>query len=145
MSVQVTARITGDALIMSGIQREKLAVNTITADIMREEMDTVIAETGQNYPDELPGQRYQRTGKRYDATHVEYGRGNNQYSKSYTVKSNPTYGGRSADPYVLGDAEGRGQAAIHVGRWAVLYERMLAAMERIAVRAEEIIMGMWAR
>lgn len=81
------------------------------------------------YPPERPGQRYKRTGRRYRATQVV-----KVDTRTYRLESNPTYkGGRSANPYVIGDSEGRWQAWMHVGRWKLLYptvQRWIAPMLR---------------
>lgn len=66
------------------------------------------------YPPQLPDQKYKRTGKRYRATVVK-----KNGAKSYTIESNPTYRGRTANPYVIGDSKGEGQAYIHQGRWKI--------------------------
>ena len=68
------------------------------------------------YPAPLPGQRYKRTGKRYAATNVY-----RVDNKTYRLDSNPTYRGRTANPYVVGDSQGKGQAWMHRGRWAVMF------------------------
>lgn len=130
MPVQITVTMKNGELIQSNLIREKLAIESIPSVILKEEMELGAQEAG-TYPDELPNQRYERTGARGRRTRLEYGRGNNQYSQSYTIKSDPTYRGRSADPYVLGDAQGNGQAAIHQGRWGVLFEIVQRVMERV--------------
>ena len=64
-----------------------------------------------------PGQRYKRTGKRYRATQVV-----KAGLRAYRLESNPVYkNGRTANPYVIGDAFGRGQAWMHAGRWKLIY------------------------
>lgn len=142
MPVQIKTTFKGDKVIQSGLQRLKSGVENIPAGIIRPEMEQA-AEEARTYPAELPGQRYVRTGARYAATRVEAG-ANNQYSKSYTVVSDPKYaGGRSADPYVLGDARGRGQAAIHRGRWKLLYVAVTEAIGRAVSAAERIVRGTW--
>lgn len=143
MPVQIKTTFKGDKVIQSGLTRVKTEVGNIPAGIIRPEMEQAADETGRGYPPELPGQRYVRTGARYAATRVEAG-ANNQYSKSYTVVSDPKYaGGRSADPYVLGDARGRGQAAIHRGRWKLLYVAVTEAIGRAVSAAERIVRGTW--
>src|SRR5687768_15502461 len=104
MPVQIKVAFRGAEAWVSGLRRLKLAVGNMPAEVIRPEMETAADESGRSYPAELPGQTYVRTGARYDRTRVEAYQGNNQYAKSYVVKSDPTYQGRSADPYVLGDA-----------------------------------------
>src|SRR5690348_14054608 len=106
-----------DSEVKTALRNALLAVGNLPAKVIRPEMDTAAAEI-KNYPAELPGQRYVRTGRRAAATKVEAIAGNNAYSKAYIIKSNPVYaGGRTADPYVIGNAYGDGQARIHQGRW----------------------------
>ncbi len=138
MPVQVTARVKGQKLL-SGVQRLKLAIANLPAQYVRPEMEQARAELVDPYPDELPNQSYQRTGKRGERTRVESYAGNNQYSKAYVIKSDPVYNGRSADPYVLGDARGDGQAMVHRGRWKLIRRAVDEAMERIRAKAVELL------
>jgi hypothetical protein len=103
-------------------ERLTLAVKRLPAGIMRPIVDEGVEELRTD-PAERPGQRYVRTGARYSRTRAEYTGG-----QSYRFVSDPTYRGRSADPYVLGDARGQGQAWMHRGRW----KTMRAVVERVA-------------
>lgn len=133
---QITVTIKGADVIQSGLKKLGLAVTNMPAAVVRPEMDAARDEL-RTYPAELPGQRYVRTGARYRATRVEAG-SNNQYVKSYTLKSDPTYRGRSADPYVVGDAYGRGQAGIHQGRWALIVNVVEKALDRMVEKANQM-------
>lgn len=92
------------------------AIPRITDKAVKNAM-TAARDEVRTYPPERPGQRYRRTGKRYRATQVvKVG------LRAYRLESNPVYkGGRTANPYVIGDAFGKGQAWMHAGRWKLLY------------------------
>jgi hypothetical protein len=93
-------RVVGDAIPRA---TDRLVKKTMEA--ARDEVRT--------YPPELPGQKYKRTGRRYRATKVV-----RADTRAYRLESNPVYpGGRTANPFVVGDAKGLGQAWMHVGRW----------------------------
>ena len=130
MPVQLTIRVR-DHAIKTVNAKLLTALRRIPAGIVRPEIDTARDEL-RTYPPELPNQRYVRTGKRYRATRVEYLGG-----QSYRLISDPSYKGRSADPYVLGDAYGQGQARIHQGRWALIKDVVEKSIERILTRVRE--------
>lgn len=130
MPVQLQVKVRGGE-VRSILGRLNLVVKRLPNGVMRPEMEIARDEL-RTYPAELPGQRYVRTGKRYAATQLQYNGG-----QSYTLVSNPTYAGRSADPYVVGDARGEGQAAVHAGRWNKIADVVERAVERIVQRAEE--------
>jgi hypothetical protein len=114
-----------------------LAVQNLPAKVVRAEVEQASEEL-RTYPPELPGQKYQRTGNRYRATKVVARSGNNQFSKAYTIESNPRYkGGRTGNPYTVGDAKGGGQATIHRGRWKLISDVMNQALDRIVTRGQE--------
>src|SRR3990167_2003442 len=130
MPVQLTIRVR-DHAIKTVNAKLWTALRRIPAGIVRPEIDTARDEL-RTYPPELPDQRYIRTGKRYRATRVQYLGG-----QSYRLISDPSYKGRSADPYVLGDAYGQGQARIHQGRWALIKDVVEKSIERILARVRE--------
>ena len=130
MPVQLAIRVR-DHAIKTVNAKLLTALRRIPAGIVRPEIDAARDEL-RTYPPELPDQRYIRTGKRYRATRVEYLGG-----QSYRLISDPSYKGRSADPYVLGDAYGQGQARIHQGRWRLLKDAVEASIERILARVRE--------
>lgn len=126
-----------DAEVRTRLSRAVMAVQNLPAKVVRAEMDAARDEL-RAYPPELPNQRYQRTGRRYEATVIEAQSGNNASAKAYALVSDPRYpGGRNANPYVVGDAYGRGQAAVHVGRWKLLRTVVESAMSRIVERGAE--------
>lgn len=127
---QITVKV-DDSQVKSILGNAVLAVEKLPDDVMF----PILAEARdevRTYPAERPGQRYIRTGNRYRATYLQ------KEGRAFRLYSNPRYGsGRSADPYVVGNALGQGQAWMHVGRWALLYEVMMRAKERIIQKAEE--------
>lgn len=126
-----------DSEVRTAFKRAGLAVQNLPAKVVRPEVEQARDEL-REYPSELPGQKYRRTGRRYTATKVEAVAGNNQYSKSYRLVSNPRYpGGRTGNPFTVGDAKGQGQAKVHQGRWKLMADVMSAAMSRIVERGRE--------
>ena len=113
MPVQLTIRVR-DKAIKTVNGKFALLLPRIPALIVRPEIEQARDEL-RTYPEKLPNQQYVRTYNRYRRTRVEHLSG-----QSYRLISDPTYKGHSADPYVLGDAEGHGQASIHWGRWTLL-------------------------
>jgi len=142
---EITVKIRGSQVIISKFEKVQLAINTITGPEARSEMEKAVDALVHPYPDELTNQRYIRTGKRGRATKLVFASGNNQYSKKYTLESNPRYKyGRTGNPYVVGDAEGGGQARIHQGRWRLIKRVVEDAVGRIMEtarrRLHEILM-----
>lgn len=133
---QITVQV-HDSEVKQSLQRTALAVKNLPAKVVKAEVQQARDEVA-TYPPELPNQRYIRTGKRGQATKVVSYVGSNQYQSKYTVESNPDYGrGRTGNPYVIGDSQGQGQAAIHQGRWKLLFIAMSAAVERIVEKGNE--------
>ncbi len=127
-----------DAEVRTAIQHATMAVQNLPAKVVRPEVEQARRDLVEPYPPELPGQKYIRTGRRYQATKVQATIGSNQYSKTYAIVSNPHYRrGQTGNPYVLGDARGQGQARIHQGRWTTLFDAMNRAIERIIEKGNE--------
>lgn len=121
-----------DGEVKQAFIRAGLAVERLPTKVIRAEMEAA-RDLARTYPAELPNQKYVRTGKRYAATKVEKV---NNYT--YRVVSNPRYKyGNTGNPYVLGDADGLGQARIHAGRWNLLRDVMFLAFGRIVQKGEE--------
>lgn len=140
---QLTVRVDGSKVV-SVARNGQLAVANIGAKYVKNEMDQARDEVA-TYPAELPNQRYVRTGKRGEATKVISYSGSNQYSKKYTLESNPSYGrGKTGNPYTVGDAQGQGQAAVHKGRWANMNARVQAAVGRIVEKGGELFRAVFA-
>ena len=87
---QITVEVRGAQAIVSKFEKVQLAIRDITAREARKEMEQARDEL-REYPPELPNQRYIRTGKRGRATKLIAQTGNNQYSKKYTLESNPRH------------------------------------------------------
>lgn len=132
-----TTKVTiDDSEVRTALRHAALAIERLPA----REIVPVLEEARDSLRDapELPGQKYIRTGRRYAAAKLITTPGNNQYSKSYRVESNPRYpGGRTGNPYVLGNAYGTGQARIHAGRWPLMFDVMNKALDKIVERARE--------
>ena len=121
-----------DAEVKTLVQRAALAVKNLPAKVIKAEMERARDEA-RFYPPELPDQRYIRTGKRYDATKLV-----KVERAKYRIESTPRYRyGQTGNPYVIGDARGRGQARIHEGRWNLLADVMARAVERIVEKGRE--------
>lgn len=137
MSLQLSVKV-DEGKVKSKVANAILAVANLPARVVRPEVEQARADVVDPYPPELPGQKYIRTFKRQAATRVVAASGNNQYTSKYTIQSTPNYGrGQTGNPYVLGDAKGQGQAAIHRGRWKTLYSAMSAAVGRIVAKGQE--------
>ena len=127
-----------DSEVKTAFKRAGMAVQNLPAKVVRAEVEQARRELVEPYPPEIPGQKYIRTGRRYAATRIKAKAGNNAYSKTYTLESNPRYPrGGTGNPYTIGDAQGGGQARIHAGRWKLLADVMNAAIERIVERGAE--------
>jgi hypothetical protein len=74
-----------------------------------------------------PRQKYIRTGR--------YGRSFKVIKKAksqYIIRSNAIYKGNNYTRYVGGDSAGEGQARIHRGRWAIIYDVVQAQVIKTA-------------
>lgn len=141
---QISIRMDGSK-VTSVARSGRLAVANMPAKVVKPEVDQARDELVNPYPPELPGQRYRRTGKRAEATRVVAQPGNNQFSKKYTLESTPNYGGgKTGNPYVLGDAQGQGQARIHQGRWKLMRTAMEQAVGRIIDKGGEMFRAVFS-
>lgn len=132
---QLSVKVDGRQ-VTSVARNGQLAISNLSSKYVRAEMEQARDEV-KTYPPELPNQRYRRTGRRGEATRLISYPGNNQYSSKYTIESNPRYpGGRTGNPYTIGDALGQGQARIHQGRWKLLYTAAQEAVGRIVARGQ---------
>ena len=128
---QMTIKV-DDSKVRTIMHNAVLAVESIPKKVMRPIM-LEARDQVREYPAELPDQRYVRTGKRFQATQLE------SIEHGYRIVSNPRYkGGRTGNPYVIGDARGTGQATIHKNRWHLLAEVMRLATERIIAKGQEL-------
>lgn len=134
MPVQISMSMKNGNLWISNLERLKLWTQRMPSDVVRPEMEQAERET-ETYPAERTGQTYTRTYRMADSTRLEAQRGNNQHSVSYTLKVGVPHA-----KYPLGDARGQGQAWMHKenNRWTPMYQRVLAAQERI-----RLAVGQW--
>lgn len=124
--------------VKSVVRNARTAVQSLPARYVRPELEQARDEVA-TYPAELPNQRYVRTGRRGAATKIVAQPGNNQHSSKYTLESNPRYkGGQTGNPYTIGDAQGKGQAAVHVGRWVTAYDAVNRAIGRITEKGNAL-------
>lgn len=127
---QMTIKV-DDSKVRTIMHNAVLAVERLPDKVLRPIMKEALEQV-REYPAELPDQRYVRTGKRFRATQLE------KVEHGYRIVSNPRYkGGRTGNPYVIGDARGAGQATLHKNRWHLLAEVMRLATDRIIARAKE--------
>ena len=120
-----------DGQVKQSLQKAQLAVRNLPDRVIWPIMTEARNEI-QTYPDELPEQKYVRTGNRYRATRVQ------KEGAAFRMISDPRYKyGQTGNPYTLGDAQGQGQAAIHQGRWANMYLEMQKAVEKILEKGRE--------
>lgn len=127
---QLTVKV-DDSQVRTVLGNAVLAVKSLPKKVIKPIMEEARDEV-RTYPPERPGQRYVRTGKRYAATKLE------SVDHGYRLESNPRYGGRTANPYVIGDAQGGGQAWMHKGRWKLLADVVLKARDKIVEKAREM-------
>lgn len=133
ISVRVTDKIT-------------LGLNDLRGRVINEVADEYIQELTEEARDELvgdhprgsrggyniptrPRQRYQRTGRLGRATQVY------RTGRTWTIKSSARYRGRGYSGYVLGNADGFGQAAIHSMRWPTMRQVMTKMAEIIRLKS----------
>ena len=94
-------------------------------------MFQAIAKKARVYPDELPNQKYVRTGALSDSVQINYDKNTQSYSISVNPRETRTKRRRKYGRYVKGDTFGQGQARIHQGRWTTLrddFEEELAKL-----------------
>lgn len=121
-----------DGEVRQAYIRAALAVEKLPERVVKAEMEAA-RDLARTYPDELPEQKYVRTMRRFHATKVV-----RVEKAKYRVESNPRYrGGRSGNPYVLGNAAGLGQATVHQNRWNLLRDVMYLAFGRIVEKGQE--------
>lgn len=124
MPVQTSVRLEGDDKIREGLNRFSAALPDLTREDLRLALEAA-KEKIIEYPPELPGQRYVRTGN---------------YGRSFTVdldgltatlKGSAYQNGKDYTVFVGGNAEGFGQADIHYGRWPVIADEAARAADTL--------------
>lgn len=114
VEIKVYSEATQKALAAIGRRLPEIAGNVLTR------LMVVARNIIRRYPPELPGQKYVRTQTYYYSSATQaFVRGGNI---AVAYRNDATQFGRAYPVYVGGDANGQGQAAIHVGRWPVARE-----------------------
>ena len=107
-SVQITTRVTDDRKVLQSGKRLGDYFGRLSDGRVRESMEGARAEM-QIYPPEIPDQKYERTGILGASWEVIH-----NMTRSYTLRSDAVQQGRHYTHYVVGRADGTGQAFMHV-------------------------------
>lgn len=111
---QFTVRLEGDTQVRAGLNKWAKSVEPITKDDVRAAMKrakkrSVSDPAGGPYT--TPDRGWPRTGNLSASTFlVEDG-------LSFRIESNAVHDGEEYSAFVIGNAEGRGQAGVHAGFW----------------------------
>lgn len=121
----ITVRV-DDSGVRRGLKRISDAIPDLTDDEIMAGLDKARNEVRANWPrggvqgydaSLRRGQRYRRTGNLgASTTWIRTGRSFTVQSKAVSPR------GERYSARVLGDAQGRGQARIHRGRWPIMFE-----------------------
>lgn len=116
--MQITAKITGAGNVQQSLNTIGRAAPRITSrrigEAMRRAMRRAVPwDGGSRYAVPTRGD-YQRTGTLGRETIIV------QLGDAYTIQSNAYQHGHAYSKYVIGAADGSGQAGIHAGRWVTL-------------------------
>lgn len=114
---QLSIRLENDDKVRTGLNQWAQSVRPITREQMREAMRRAKKRSVSDPPGgaySVPERGYLRTGNLSASTYlVENG-------LTVTIVSNAVQDGRGYSRYVIGNADGSGQARIHVGYWTPL-------------------------
>lgn len=112
--MQITIQVRNAQLVGKGLANIRAEVPRISERTIKQGADAIVRRM-KVYPSAPAGSRYTRTYKLQNAWRVS------RSATGFTVSANPT--GRNGKPYgryVVGFADGGGQAWMHVGRWNLL-------------------------
>lgn len=119
MPTQLSLRLENNDRIRSGLNRFAQAVGPLTREIIHKAMELALKKAipyrgGALYDIPETGGGYVRTGNLGRSSYVQ------QDGLTTTIKVEAYRKGREYGRYVTGNAEGFGQARVHVGRWPKL-------------------------
>ena len=125
---QFSIRLIGADKLQVGFNKYAQSVRTITRDDAREAMRrakqaSVSDPAGGPYT--VPERGYIRTGNLSASTYLE------EDGLSFRIKSEAMRDGRPYSVYVIGSADGYGQAQVHVGYWKPLRESVDEQVEKL--------------
>jgi len=101
-----------------------------TEETINDGLDDVV-EVMQDYPPELPDQKYVRTYSFRDAWNVSYSQ------SAFTIKNFVQQKGVNYAGYVVGNAIGERQAGIHAGRWKVFRKVFDSMFDKLPQRIKK--------
>ncbi len=136
---QVSVRIEGADKIRKGLNEfQRNAAGGVTKNVLRRFMElaqhmAVPYRGGNRY--DVPARRYERTGNLgRSTTLIEKG-------LTFTIVSRAYRNGRAYSEYVIGKADGTGQAGVHVGWWTTLRDAVDAYMDKMLADLDAALQG----
>lgn len=134
---QISTRVTDNG-VYQGLQKVSDGLPNMTQEQLDAAMDEAKYEVsggwngGNNYAvDERPGQTYERTGNLGASTYWE------RIGLTYAMYSDAYHDGKAYSKYVVGMADGSGQAWMHAGRWPNFADTMAKWADIIIQRAKD--------
>lgn len=129
MPVQVSVRVEGDDKIRAGLNRWARTLEPVSREVIQEHMKRAMKRSipylgGASYG--VPERGYVRTGNLGRSAYVE------QTGLTTTIKVQAyNQQGREYGRYVVGGADGEGQAYMHAGWWMTLRDSVDAELDEL--------------
>lgn len=111
--VQITINVKNAQLVAKGLANIRAEIPKISELTIKKAADASV-KIMKVYPPPPANTRYTRTFKLRDSFKVT------RATNGYTIKADPVQKGKHYGRYVIGYADGTGQARIHTGRWKLL-------------------------
>ena len=127
MPIQLSLRVEGDTQVRAGLNRYAQTVDRVTREVVKAAMERALKKSipyrgGASY--DVPERGgYVRTGNLGRSGYIE------QVGLSTRIRVEAYRDGREYGGYVVGNAEGTGQAWMHVGRWTTLRQAVDAEID----------------
>jgi hypothetical protein len=122
--MQLSVQILNAEIVRKGLEDLHAEIPKIGRLQIRRTMEAIV-KTMKVYPSAPAGSRYVRTYKLRDSWRIT------QTVTGYKVSADPTNKGRRYGRYVVGFADGDGQAWMHVGRWSLLRDVMEREIDKL--------------
>lgn len=128
----LTIRVVNAKLVQKNLQDLHAEIPRISQDHITKAADRIVKQM-RRYPPARPGSKYIRTYRLRDSWKVV------KSSKGATIKGDPINRGTHYGTFVVGDAEGEGQAWMHVGTWLLFRDVADYEMTRLPDAVERSI------